>query len=57
MYRSQDERIIAGVCGGLGVYFGMDPVIIRLVMVILALTGGYGIMLYILFWLVVPREL
>ena len=56
LYRSEDDRILAGVCGGLGEHFGIDPVIIRIIMVILVFTGGPGIILYLLFWLFIPRQ-
>lgn len=56
LYRSSKNKIIAGVCGGLGEYFGVDPVIIRLLWVLLTLMGGSGIILYIIFWIIVPRR-
>lgn len=55
LYRSKKERIIAGVCGGIGEYFDVDPVVVRLVWVLLALAGGAGIVLYLVAWLVVPE--
>jgi phage shock protein C len=54
--RSRDDRVIAGVCGGLGRYFGIDPVILRLVFVVLLLAGGSGILLYGVGWLAIPEE-
>jgi phage shock protein C len=56
LYRSWDDRILAGVCGGLGEHFGIDPVILRIIMVILVFAGGPGIILYLLFWLFIPRQ-
>ncbi|MFH0765151.1 MAG: PspC domain-containing protein [Calditrichota bacterium] len=55
LYRSLDDRVIAGVCGGIGEYFGIDPVILRLVWVALTIVGGSGIILYLLAWLIIPR--
>ncbi|MBM3329956.1 MAG: PspC domain-containing protein [Calditrichaeota bacterium] len=55
LYRSRDNRVLAGICGGLGEYFGIDPVIIRLVWLLLTIFGGSGIILYILAWLIIPR--
>lgn len=55
LYRSPDDRVIAGVCGGMGEYFGVDPVILRLILVVLVLFGGSGIVLYLLAWLIIPR--
>lgn len=53
LYRSNTDRYIAGVCGGLGRYLGLDPVIVRIIWFVLAL-GGIGILAYILFWIFVP---
>ncbi|MDQ5851316.1 MAG: PspC domain-containing protein, partial [Chloroflexota bacterium] len=46
--------MIAGVCSGLGLYFGLDPVIIRLLFVVLALTTGLTLILYPILWVVMP---
>lgn len=54
--RSRDDRVIAGVCGGLGRHFGIDPVILRLVFVVLLLAGGSGILLYVVGWIAIPEE-
>ncbi len=54
--RSKSNRIIAGVCGGLGEYLGVDPTVVRLAFVLLALFGGGGIFLYLILWLVMPEE-
>jgi phage shock protein C len=49
--------MIAGVCGGLGRYLGIDPIWVRIVFVLLALSGGgLGVLIYIVLWLVIPRE-
>jgi phage shock protein C len=56
LYRSRKDRKIAGVCGGLAVYLGIDPVIPRLVWIVFALAAGMGILAYIICWLVVPQE-
>ena len=56
LYRSRDDRVIAGVCGGLGEHFGIDPVILRLAWIVLAIFGGSGILLYLLAWMLVPRQ-
>ena len=53
LYRSRQERMVAGVCGGLGQYFNLDPVIFRLAFVLLAF-GGFGVLLYLIFVIVVP---
>ncbi len=55
--RSRTNRRLAGVCGGLGEYFGIDPTIIRILFVLLALPGGLpGTLLYVILWLVMPEE-
>lgn len=52
LYRSRTNRVIAGVCGGIGDYFGIDPVIIRLIM-IFVIPAAF--LVYIVMWLVVPE--
>jgi phage shock protein C len=54
--RSRTDSMIAGVCGGLGEYFGMDPTVVRLVFVLLALLGGHGLLVYLILWVVMPRQ-
>ncbi len=54
--RDPDDKVIAGVCGGLGRYFGVDPVFFRLAFVVLAIGGGSGVLLYIVAWLIIPEE-
>lgn len=56
LYRSRHERMVAGVAGGLGEYFNIDPTLIRLLFVILTFLGGPGLLAYIIFWIVVPEE-
>lgn len=53
--RSTDDKVIAGVCGGLGAYFGVDPLFFRLAFVVLAIGGGSGVLLYIVAWLIMPE--
>lgn len=54
LYRSRTNKMIAGVCGGLAEYFSIDPVIIRIIAVALAISGGTGVLIYLLLWLIVP---
>ena len=56
LYRSEKNRIIAGVAGGMGEYFGIDPTIPRIIFVLLTIFGGSGILLYILLWIIIPTE-
>ena len=54
--RSRNERMIAGVAGGLATYFNIDPLIVRLGFALLAMVNGVGILLYLLLWLLLPNE-
>lgn len=54
LYRSMDDRKIAGVCGGLGEYFDLDPVFFRLFFVVLAFFGGIGLLAYLVMCVMVP---
>lgn len=58
LYRSRDDRMIAGVLGGLGEYLGIDPTIVRLLWVLGTFLTGIapGVVLYVLFWAIIPRE-
>lgn len=57
LYRSKTDRKIAGVCGGIGKYLDVDPTLIRIGFVILALPGGLpGVVPYLIPWLVIPEE-
>jgi len=55
LYRSLDDRMVAGVCGGLGAYFNVDPTLVRLAAVFLSLWWGGGILLYLLAWFIIPE--
>lgn len=54
LYRSRDDKMIAGVCGGIAEYFGIDPVIVRVILVVITLMGGAGVLAYLIMWAVVP---
>ena len=54
--RSTDDKVVAGLCGGLGRHFGVDPVIFRIGFVVMALAGGSGVLLYLVGWLLVPED-
>ncbi len=56
LYRSASDRMIAGVCGGLGKYFSVDATLVRLVFLLLLFLGGGGFLLYLILWIVVPDE-
>jgi phage shock protein PspC (stress-responsive transcriptional regulator) len=54
LFRDTDNAIIAGVSSGLAAYFGIDPVIVRLLFIIAVISGGWGLVVYIVFWLLTP---
>ena len=56
LYRSRTDKMLGGVCAGLGQYLGIDPTIVRLFFVLLALAEGVGVLIYFALWLIVPRE-
>jgi len=56
LYRSRTNRVIAGVCSGLGQYFSIDATIVRIVFVILGVVWGSGILLYLVMMIVIPIE-
>jgi phage shock protein C len=55
LYRSREERMLGGVCGGLGEHIDVDPTIIRLVWVVVTLLScGIGIIFYLIAWIIIP---
>lgn len=56
LYRSRQERMISGVCGGIAEYFEMDPTLIRLIFVLLAMAGGPGLIAYIILAIIIPEK-
>jgi phage shock protein C len=56
LYRSEKNRILGGVAGGLGEYFDIDPTIVRIIFVMLTIFGGYGVLFYLILWVVMPAE-
>jgi phage shock protein PspC (stress-responsive transcriptional regulator) len=58
LYRSGENRILGGVCGGIGEYFNVDPTIVRLIWVLLTIASfGSGILFYLIAWFIIPRNL
>jgi phage shock protein PspC (stress-responsive transcriptional regulator) len=53
--RSQDDRMLAGVCGGVGAYLGVDPVLLRVGFALLTIFGGLGAVAYVALWLLLPE--
>jgi phage shock protein C len=56
LYRSRKNRYIAGVCGGIAEYFGVDPTLVRLLTLLSILIPGPQFILYIIAWIVIPEE-
>ena len=53
--RDTRNKMLGGVCSGIGSYFGVDPTIVRVVWVLLALGAGFGVIAYIICWLIIPE--
>ena len=56
LYRSRNQRMICGVCGGIAEYFNIDPTIIRLAWVLFSLAGGRGILVYLIAAIIIPED-
>ena len=55
--RSRSDRVVAGVCGGLGAFFGINPVWFRLAFLLALLPGGLpGLLPYAVMWIIIPSE-
>ena len=55
IYRDPDDKVLGGVCSGIGYYFGIDPIWIRLFFIVLLLGFGTGVLLYIILWIIIPK--
>jgi phage shock protein C len=56
LVRKTDGRMIAGVASGMSDYFGIDVTLIRVLLVVTAIFGGFGLVVYIVMWILVPEE-
>ena len=56
LYRSMNNKMIAGVCGGVAEYFGLDPALVRLGWIVFCALGGSGILAYIIAAIVIPKS-
>ena len=56
LYRSETDRWLLGVCGGLGEYFNVDPTLIRILFIVFALVFGGGLLLYLILWIIIPMK-
>jgi phage shock protein PspC (stress-responsive transcriptional regulator) len=55
MYRDTDHRIIGGVCAGMGAYWDLEPWIVRVIFIVLAMMGGLGLLVYLILYIVIPE--
>ena len=56
LYKSNQNKMIDGVCGGISEYFGIDPTVVRLIWALFSLMGGSGILAYIIAAIIIPRS-
>jgi phage shock protein C len=56
LFRSSTDKMLGGVCGGLGQYLGFDPTFIRIVFFIMVFGGGFGFWVYVLLWALIPED-
>jgi phage shock protein C len=54
LYRSRNQRMVGGVCGGLADYFNIDVTVVRVLFLILSVFGGTGLVIYLVMWIIVP---
>lgn len=54
--RNANDKVIAGVCSGIGEYFDLDPVLIRVIWVVFALAAGSGVIAYLIAWMIIPER-
>lgn len=56
LFRSETDKMVGGVCGGLAEYFDIDAAVVRLIFALTVLFGGSGLLLYLILWLVIPSK-
>ena len=56
LFRSKKEKMFGGVCGGIAEYFDIDPTIVRLLWLLLTFGGGFGVLAYIIGWIIIPED-
>ena len=56
LYKSNQNKVLDGVCGGIAEYFGIDPTVVRLIWALFSLMGGCGILAYIIAAVIIPRN-
>jgi len=56
LYRNETEKVLGGVCAGLGDFLGIDPVFLRIFFIIWTVMGELSVLIYVILWIVVPRS-
>jgi len=56
LYRSESNQVLGGVCAGLGEFLGINPLFIRIFFVVWTILGEFSVLVYILLWIIIPRE-
>jgi len=56
LYKSADDRVLAGVCGGIAEYFEIDSTLVRLLVILIVFLGGIGVIAYIIAWIIIPQN-
>jgi phage shock protein PspC (stress-responsive transcriptional regulator) len=56
LFRNSSDKVIAGVCSGLGDYFDLDHILVRLIFIVLVLAGGSGVLIYLILWIATPEK-
>jgi len=56
LYRSESEKVLGGVCGGLGNFLGIDPVFVRIFFIVWTVLGELSVLIYFLLWMIIPQE-
>lgn len=56
LYKSNDNKMLDGVCGGIAAYFGIDPTLVRLGWIAFCAVGGSGVLAYIIAAVIIPRQ-
>lgn len=56
LFKSSTNRMLCGVCGGIGEYFNIDPTVIRILWIVFCILGGSGILAYIIAAIIIPEQ-
>ena len=56
LYRSNTDKMVAGVCGGIAAYFDIDPTLVRLIWILFCVAGGSGLLAYIIAAIIIPQD-